>query len=198
MSFALQVSDQAQLRQKKQQLLRSISESEIAQKSARLLENLVQVFQSHVFQSHSNAFGPRPEVGLFSPFKDEPQIQSFEESCAARNMAFSFSFPQTEGADMKFISPSGIEKFPEVFLVPGVVFHRSGARIGRGKGYYDRYLQAQSISQSTAKRRIFKIGLCFKEQLETQSWSENPHDQRVDMIVTDGEIVDCNPLQEME
>ena len=57
--------------------------------------------------------------------------------------------------------PSG-ELFTEyaaidVAIIPGMAFDREGHRLGRGKGYYDRFL-----SQLTSK--TYKIGVCFPWQ----------------------------------
>jgi 5-formyltetrahydrofolate cyclo-ligase len=46
----------------------------------------------------------------------------------------------------------------DVAIIPGMAFDNKGHRLGRGKGYYDRFL-----SQLTSKTK--KIGLCFPWQL---------------------------------
>lgn len=45
----------------------------------------------------------------------------------------------------------------DLIIVPGVAFDRQGNRLGRGKGYYDRFL--------CQHRATKKIGLCFDFQL---------------------------------
>ena len=45
----------------------------------------------------------------------------------------------------------------DVAVIPGMAFDNKGHRLGRGKGYYDRFL-----SQLTSK--TYKIGLCFPWQ----------------------------------
>ncbi len=66
-------------------------------------------------------------------------------------------------------------------LVPGLVFDRDGRRIGYGSGYYDRLLS--SVSYTTRR-----IGICFEEQIVQEELPENPHDERVDSVVTEGGI----------
>jgi len=67
---------------------------------------------------------------------------------------------------------------------PGLAFDREGNRLGRGKGYYDRFL-------SRARAEVpgmSVIGVCFSEQLVT----EVPHgerDQMLDGVVTEIETI---------
>ena len=62
------------------------------------------------------------------------------------------------------------EKGPEHFdfvLVPGVAFSPNGYRLGRGKGYYDKFLSKYS--------NLFTVGVCFREQFYLDIPTE-PHD----------------------
>ena len=53
----------------------------------------------------------------------------------------------------RYVSPESID----MAIVPGLVFTRSGRRLGRGKGYFDRLL-------AKMKNARF-IGVCFRKQL---------------------------------
>jgi len=67
---------------------------------------------------------------------------------------------------------------------PGLAFDRAGNRLGRGGGFYDRFLSA---ARGEA-RGLVAIGICLAEQL----MEGVPHagtDQRVDGVVTDRETV---------
>lgn len=70
------------------------------------------------------------------------------------------------------IHPSKIN----VILVPGIGFSAKGDRLGRGGGYYDRYLE---MIQS----HTHCIGVAFQIQIEATIPTE-PHDVRVRSIIT--------------
>lgn len=63
----------------------------------------------------------------------------------------------------------------DLMIVPGVAFDRKGNRLGRGKGYYDRFL-----SQHLAVKRI---GICFDFQLVDEVPAE-PFDIRMDEVIS--------------
>jgi len=73
---------------------------------------------------------------------------------------------------------------PDVNLVPGLVFAEDGYRLGSGYGHYDRFIAKYPDS--------IHIGLAYKVQLRASLPTE-PHDQRLDYIVTQDRVVDCNP-----
>ncbi|KAJ8271551.1 hypothetical protein COCON_G00104100 [Conger conger] len=50
----------------------------------------------------------------------------------------------------------------ELILMPGLGFDKSGNRLGRGKGFYDTYLERCTRH---AKGKPYTIGLAFKEQV---------------------------------
>jgi 5-formyltetrahydrofolate cyclo-ligase len=60
-------------------------------------------------------------------------------------------------------------------IVPGLVFDRAGNRIGRGKGYYDRFLGASSM------RAAVRVGVMWSLQLVEEVPVES-HDVPVDFV----------------
>lgn len=69
----------------------------------------------------------------------------------------------------------------DLVLVPGLGFDREGYRIGRGSGFYDRFL-AQPAFNGTA------CGIGFEPQLLDQVPTAS-HDIRLDMLVTDQQVI---------
>lgn len=64
----------------------------------------------------------------------------------------------------------------DLILVPGVAFDKSGNRLGRGKGYYDKVLKQTGA---------YKLGVCFDFQLVERVPVE-PHDVKMDRVVASG------------
>ncbi|MDR0907544.1 MAG: 5-formyltetrahydrofolate cyclo-ligase [Rikenellaceae bacterium] len=65
----------------------------------------------------------------------------------------------------------------ELMIVPGVAFDREGHRLGRGAGYYDRYLSSPNASG------IYKMGVCLPWLL-VESVPTMPHDIAMDEVIT--------------
>lgn len=71
---------------------------------------------------------------------------------------------------------------PTILLVPLAAFDRRGYRIGYGKGYYDRALSELGPTVS--------IGIGYGAQ-EIDAVPNEPHDRRLDWIVTERETLRC-------
>ncbi|MGN0006626.1 MAG: 5-formyltetrahydrofolate cyclo-ligase [Alistipes sp.] len=131
-------------------------------------------------------------VALFLSLDDEPQMRGVIDALAATHRVV---VPRIDGDEMEFavyspatlhIGAFGIEEPAEgetvppadidLMIVPGVAFTREGARLGRGRGYYDRYRARKGF-------RAFCIGVCFAEQIVGHIPTE-PHDKAVDEVVS--------------
>lgn len=66
-------------------------------------------------------------------------------------------------------------------VIPGVAFDSQGHRLGRGKGYYDRYFN-ENIFTTDNLPRPYLIGLCFPFQL-LEAIPAEPHDLIVDEVI---------------
>lgn len=131
-------------------------------------------------------------VALFIALSDEPQTTDFIERLLSQNKRI--VVPRIEGEKMEFydisdgvavgafgimepiatvpVKPSEID----VMIVPGVAFTRNGARLGRGKGFYDKYLSHNNFRACT-------IGVCYPCQL-VENLPTEEHDRRLDLVVS--------------
>jgi 5-formyltetrahydrofolate cyclo-ligase len=69
----------------------------------------------------------------------------------------------------------------DLVVVPGLGFSRAGERIGRGMGYYDRFLARPEL-------RAALCGLAFEVQLSGRLPVDD-HDRPMDLVVTSREIL---------
>jgi len=68
-----------------------------------------------------------------------------------------------------------------VVLVPALAFTPHRRRLGRGKGYYDRFLGANCMPDLTS------IGVCFDYQIQVEI-PVDEHDAPVDLVVTESTV----------
>jgi 5-formyltetrahydrofolate cyclo-ligase len=74
---------------------------------------------------------------------------------------------------------------PDLLFVPLACFDRRGHRIGYGGGHYDRTLTALR-----AKGRAVAIGVAYSVA-ECDSLPDEAHDQRLDFVLTESELITC-------
>lgn len=97
------------------------------------------------------------------------------------------AYPINQGGIMGFAIPEGMPRGgiwldppyhqvnPQWLFVPGVGFDLAGNRLGRGKGFYDRYFEnANGI----------KIGIAWSGQMKENIPVES-HDRHMDFIITE-------------
>lgn len=130
-------------------------------------------------------------VALFSPLPDEPQIRPLVDELSKKKVVV---LPRVEGDVMNFyrylpgtlskgsygimepvlceaVEPSDID----LMVVPGVAFTADGYRMGRGKGYYDKYMSSDGF-------RAMRVGVCYSCQL-VDELPVDPHDVRMDEVI---------------
>lgn len=136
------------------------------------------------------AFAGAKVVALFSSLNDEP---STSEALTRWSRIKRIVLPRVEGEVMRFYDyvPSamtdgafGISEpdtttlcLPEeidLIIVPGVAFTADGMRLGRGKGFYDKYLSQNGF-------RAFKTGVCYPHQIIAEL-AVDSHDIPVDCL----------------
>ncbi|WP_302604127.1 5-formyltetrahydrofolate cyclo-ligase [uncultured Alistipes sp.] len=134
-------------------------------------------------------------VGLFCALGDEPDTSA---ALAAWCRQKRIVVPRVEGETMQFYDymPESLccgafgiaEPVPgasvcppgdiDLIVVPGVAFTPSGVRLGRGKGFYDRYLTQPGV-------RALRFGVCYPHQLVGELPAE-PHDVAMDRVFCGG------------
>ncbi len=72
----------------------------------------------------------------------------------------------------------------DLILVPGLAFDRSGARLGRGAGYYDRVL-------ADKRGDAIAVGVTTDSRVVDVVPTE-PHDHHMDYLVTESGVMACS------
>ena len=78
----------------------------------------------------------------------------------------------------------------DVVLVPLVVFDRTGARAGRGRGFYDRTLAPIDRTRPHSERPTL-IGIAHDVQ-QVERVPQHAHDVPLDAVATATRILDCS------
>jgi 5-formyltetrahydrofolate cyclo-ligase len=140
-------------------------------------------------------------VGAYHPLKDEISPYPILAALAASQRAALPWFldrdsrmlfreaPATEASPWGVLQPpaSAEALAPDILLVPLVAGDRGGARIGHGKGHYDRFISHLREGGGS----LFTIGLAWAEQLLDHPIPADPWDMKLDAIATPAEWIDC-------
>jgi 5-formyltetrahydrofolate cyclo-ligase len=105
----------------------------------------------------------------------------------------SWAFGDTLGAGVWGIrepAADAAEIFPDVVLAPLLAFDRRGYRLGYGAGYYD-----LTLHRLRALRPVLAVGLAFAAQ-EVPEVPATRFDARLDLVLTEREIIDFRPRQQ--
>ncbi len=78
---------------------------------------------------------------------------------------------------------------PDLVITPLLAFQSDGLRLGQGGGYYDRALE----DLRARKPEVFVLGLAYSGQ-QAENLPHEPHDQRLDAILTEKEYMAVNDM----
>jgi 5-formyltetrahydrofolate cyclo-ligase len=178
-----------------------IDEQNFIKMSSLISKNLAQL------NSSLNIIQDKIIIGAFAPIAREPiwlqsltiEMQEVFESLTAYPAAEAnkdaMIFIMAKRSDLvikkdfgfKILGPTSKlsevnpEVVPGVILIPGLAFTEKGERLGRGKGFYDKYLN---------NYQGIKIGICFSMQL-VETLPVEKHDVNLDYIVTEKKVINC-------
>uniref|UniRef100_A0A8C8SVY1 5-formyltetrahydrofolate cyclo-ligase n=1 Tax=Pelusios castaneus TaxID=367368 RepID=A0A8C8SVY1_9SAUR len=126
-----------------------------------------------MFQRGKECFIPKYKPG--SSHMDMVKLTSTEEISSLPLTSWNIQQPGDNDIREEALSVGGLD----LILIPGLGFDKSGNRLGRGKGYYDTYLER---CMQHPKGKPYTIALAFKEQIcDTVPVAEN--DIQIDEIL---------------
>ena len=176
----LRIMEKKELRAQIKALKKQHSKEQLMEQSEKILAKLEQ---------HPD-FIKAEKIMLYSALPDEVQTQSFLEKWHLKKQIILPTvvgddiIPVAYGKDTAFavgdfniLEPQN-EPYTgdfDLIIVPGVAFDGHGNRLGRGRGYYDRFL-SQHLD-------VKRIGICFDFQLVDAIPTE-PFDIRMDEVIS--------------
>ena len=146
------------------------------------------------------------EVGLYYPISNEISPLVFIKYFKDNNITTSLPVVDSNSNSMvfkKWFKKEKLQKshlgtyeplrtnktvFPQIIVVPMLMFDRKLNRLGYGAGYYDKLISTLKRYFDKKKKNFITIGLAYSEQ-ETKTIPYESHDQRLDFIVTEKEIL---------
>ena len=137
------------------------------------LEAGIQVAK-HIDQWLLSINPPPKAIALFTSLKDEIATAPLATILEDREIAICRPFIRSDKV-FDWVP----QLAPDIIIVPGLAFDLKGQRLGRGQGYYDRYLSGLDHQGG----RPILLGLCLDEQLIEVVPSEK-HDVVMDFICT--------------
>jgi 5-formyltetrahydrofolate cyclo-ligase len=107
------------------------------------------------------------------------RIESTSPPCVVNR--YGIREPEPELPLIDTVSP---ETKDMLIITPGLAFDRRLNRLGRGAGYYDRFIGL--VKRAKQEEACF-CGICFSEQL-VQAVPVSGNDEKVDAVITDREM----------
>jgi 5-formyltetrahydrofolate cyclo-ligase len=142
-------------------------------------------------------------VSAFYPLRSEPDTLPLLAALAEAGFSTLLPITQARGAPLVFRAwkpgdptrpgamkipeplPDALSFDPDLLFTPLACFDRRGHRIGYGAGHYDCTLKALR-----AKGRAIAVGIAYSV-CECEKLPNEPHDQRLDYVLTESELIDC-------
>lgn len=189
------VQDKKALRAEMRRRLSALTDAERHALSVRTCERV----------ARSESFGAALTVMLYLPVPDELDVAPLALKCF--QLGKTVCAPKIDW-DRKRMTPVEVRSFDESFfevqrhgvrepvggrcvafeeidlvIVPGLAFDTAGARLGRGGGFYDRFL-----SNPGFKARVVRVGVAFDFQIVDVIPTEAT-DARVHEVATDRRLI---------
>lgn len=126
-------------------------------------------------KTHSNLV-----IGVYTPMIDEVNWEA--DFNVPESIVVSYPLATIE-KNLEYWVYEGVTQkekvVPDFILVPGLMFSEFGDRLGRGGGYFDRFLPCY---------KGIAVGICYGNNLST--WEIEAHDHKVHGVITEKGLID--------
>ena len=171
-------------RKRVKERIKTLDEEHIAQASQMIADKL---FDLDIYKEAKRVF-------VYLSFGKEVDTESIIIGTLERGKKL--CIPLTKGEDMLSIAletvqgfrmneygikepTEGVEVEPDLIVMPLLAFDANKNRLGRGKGFYDRYCK---------NRKVPTVAIAFDVQKEEEVATES-HDYSPDVIITEKEVI---------
>ncbi|MDQ3840695.1 MAG: 5-formyltetrahydrofolate cyclo-ligase [Thermoproteota archaeon] len=181
-------TEKEKIRKSMLKIRNSVPETELFERSKLVQNNVL----------NSSHFANSETLGVYYPVGSEVRTEEIIQK--ALNLAKKVALPIIDSDKMKFYQVNlrhlqdntlvtgkfglkePVKKGAEItkidlLIVPGIAFDHEGARIGYGRGYFDRYIRGAKVS--------FSLGLGYRFQLISKSLPQSDLDQRINGLSTE-------------
>lgn len=187
MSGAKDIVEKSELRALFKNRIAGLSVQERNEQSYAIVVQLTEFLQDH-----------QGVWALYSPLNDEPNLTALLQACSHIDWVFpkvesktEIKFRRVDSLDQLVTGAWGLHEpaqKPSVpkdeiagTLIPGLAYDHQGVRLGRGGGYYDRFLW---------NFKGLKLGVTFNEGLTVETLPRESHDQLMNTVVSPQKWVD--------
>jgi 5-formyltetrahydrofolate cyclo-ligase len=94
----------------------------------------------------------------------------------------SYSIPEPTTHFQGVLREKGSDQGLDLIITPGLGFDSRGGRLGKGKGYYDKYFAMIDEKMSALGRKTYKMGLAYSVQM-VDKIPTGPKDINVDEVI---------------
>jgi 5-formyltetrahydrofolate cyclo-ligase len=159
---------------------------EIRKQSAQNLKNRVQAVVSDeqiigTYMSIRNEIEPPHMIKnaqmALPVIRNKTTLEFYSWSVGQPLVKRDFDIPIPDTRDLSPI-------IPDIIFAPLLMCDVHGNRLGYGAGHYDRYLASLATKPKL-------IGVCFDEQIYDGELPNEPHDVKLDLIITPSRTITC-------
>jgi 5-formyltetrahydrofolate cyclo-ligase len=194
------------LRKEMRQKRKLLSEEEMKKEAGRALEKILSVpeyFECRSLFVYVSYQEELSTVGLIeAAFLDGKRVAVPKVISDHRMEFFEISDrKELKSGYMGILEPEGLAEpvFPDeksLLVLPGMLFDRTGKRMGYGGGFYDEYLGRckKSGKKPVTAGYAYEFQLFERRNVSEEAFADGrfpaeEHDQRVDMVITPEEVI---------
>jgi 5-formyltetrahydrofolate cyclo-ligase len=159
---------------------------DVLRRGARLYVPVVRDKESNMHMVHLDALDA---VAMVPPFGIREPTARYAAGSVAAGAPRAELLAEVNGT--RAAGGHSAAALPDLVALPGLAFDAVGGRLGRGGGYYDKFLHR--LKYAAAQAGVPPpplVGLCFREQLLDEV-PVHDHDQDCDWLLTPDATIEC-------